>query len=101
MAKFKSGQIIHHKRFGYRGVVICVDECFQGSDEWYEKVAPTHPPKDRPWYHVLVDNSAAETYVAERHLEADESNTPVQHPLVNVFFDKLREGRYIRDRLMN
>lgn len=101
MAKYESGQIIHHKHFGYRGVVISVDECFQGSEEWYETAARTRPPKDRPWYHVLVGNTVAEAYVAERHLEPDESSAPVEHPLVGVFFDKLSEGRYIRDRLMN
>lgn len=101
MTKFESGQIVHHRRFGYRGVVVSADESFQGTEEWYEEVAKSRPPRDRPWYHVLVHDSDQETYVAERHLELDDSDEPVEHPLLSMFFDKLRGGRYIRDRLMN
>jgi heat shock protein HspQ len=99
--KFKPGQLVHHKRFGYRGVVLAVDDRFQGSDDWYDRVAVSRPPKDMPWYHVLVHDSAAETYVAERHLELDESIAPIEHPLVGVFFDELHDGHYIRNRIMN
>jgi len=67
-AKFTIGQIIHHKLFDYRGVIVDVDFRFLGSDEWYEQVARSHPPKDRPWYHVLVDNAVHQTYVAEQNL---------------------------------
>jgi heat shock protein HspQ len=100
-AKFESGQLVHHKKFGYRGVVVSVDDTFQGTDDWYREVARTRPPRDRPWYHVLVDGSNHETYVAERHLELDECEDPIEHPLLEVFFDELREGRYVRNRLMN
>jgi heat shock protein HspQ len=99
--KFASGQIIQHKRFGYRGVIISVDDRFEGSDDWYEEVARSRPPRDRPWYHVLVDGSTKETYVAERHLELDDSEDPIEHPLVPMFFDELREGRYVRNRMLN
>jgi len=54
-----------------------------GTDEWYETVAKSRPPKDRPWYHVLVDGSTHTTYVAERHLEPDDVLASVEHPLVN------------------
>lgn len=99
--KFSPGQLVHHKRFGYRGVVLSVDDAFEGSDDWYDRVALSRPPKDMPWYHVLVHDSAAETYVAERHLEVDESIAPIEHPLVEVFFDEIQDGRYVRTRIMN
>ena len=99
--KFESGQVVQHKKFGYRGVIVAADEEYQGSDEWYLEIARSRPATDRPWYHVLVDGSDDETYVAERHLELDESTQPVEHPLVEVFFDELRDGRYVRDRMMN
>ena len=70
-AKFCVGQLIHHKKFGYRGVIIEVDLQFKNSDEWYETVAKSRPPKDQPWYHVRVLNAHHMTYVAERHLEMD------------------------------
>jgi heat shock protein HspQ len=100
-AKFHVGQLVHHRLFQYRGVVVDVDPTFQGSDEWYERVARTRPPKDRPWYHVLVHDADHQTYVAERNLEADDSGAPVKHPLVRALFDEFRDGRYITRQTVN
>ena len=100
-AKFNVGQIIHHKLFNYRGVIFDVDPAFQGSDEWYNKVAKSHPPKDQPWYHVLVHNGGYNTYVAERNLEADWSSDDIENPLVEAFFSKLENGVYISNRPSN
>ena len=94
-ASFFVGQLVHHVRFGYRGVVFDVDPMFQGTDEWYEKVARSRPPKNRPWYHVLVDGAEHTTYVAERHLEPDAESKPIRHPLVQVLCGAWREGRYL------
>lgn len=94
-ARFFVGQIVHHVRFDYRGVVFDVDPAFQGSDEWYERIARSRPPKDNPWYHVLVDGAEHTTYVAERHLEPDADGDPVRHPLVQVLCGAYRDGRYL------
>lgn len=94
MAKFFVGQLIHHKKFDYRGVVVDVDACFEGTDEWYEQVARSRPPKHLPWYHVLVDGAEDTTYVAERHLEPDLQGEPIVHPLVAQLCGEFREGRY-------
>jgi len=94
-AKFSPGQIIHHKRFDYRGVIVDVDPVFQGTDEWYEQVALSRPPKDEPWYHVLVHDNPIETYVAERNLEEDHSGLEINHPYVQQFFSGLQDGKYI------
>tara|TARA_R100001143_G_scaffold60042_1_gene59185 strand:+ start:256 stop:639 length:384 start_codon:yes stop_codon:yes gene_type:complete len=96
IAKFAPGQIVHHLVFNYRGVVADIDPEFNGSDEWYEKVAKSRPPKDQPWYHVLVDGADHLTYVAERHLEIDASDQPIQHPAINHFFESFAEGHYHR-----
>ncbi len=101
MPKFEPGQLIHHKRFDYRGVIVAVDEVFSGTEDWYERVAKSRPPKDRPWYHVLVHGSASQTYVAERHLEPSSESAPIEHPLLGLYFDELRNGLYVRTRLMN
>ncbi len=63
-AKFQVGKIVHHKLFDYIGVVFDVDPEFHGTDEWYQQVARSRPPKDEPWYHVLVNETAPTTYVA-------------------------------------
>lgn len=93
-AKFAIGEIIHHKLFDYRGVIYNVDSSMQLSEEWYEKVARSRPPKDKPWYHILVDNQPHTTYVAEQNLETDQDKAPIQHPLIDSIFEKQDRGRY-------
>jgi len=65
-AKFHLGQVIRYRLFDYRGVVVDVDAMFQGNDDWYDQVAKSRPPKDKPWYRVLVHEVDHETYVADR-----------------------------------
>lgn len=100
-AKFSIGQCVQHRLFDYRGVIVDADPDFQGTEQWYEEVAKSRPPKDEPWYHVLVHDKADETYVAERNLAGDDTLEPVNHPLVTEFFTGFREGRYINDRPVN
>ena len=88
------GDLVQHRLFHYRGVVADVDPTFQLSEEWYEEMARSRPPKDSPWYHVLVHDGDHMTYVAERNLEADPSPQPIQHPLVEHYFDRFEDGRY-------
>jgi len=92
--KFHVGQVIHHEIFGYRGVIVGVDQTFQLTPEWYLAVAKSRPPKDHPWYHVLVHGRRQTTYVAERNLDLDPSGQPVEHPLLDRFFDKFQQGFY-------
>ena len=93
-ARFSVGQIVHHLKFNYRGVIVDVDPQFQGSEEWYGQVALSRPPRDKPWYHVLVDGAAHMTYVAERHLESDNSCAPIVHPRVAGYFDGFEDCFY-------
>ncbi|MGE4649601.1 MAG: heat shock protein HspQ, partial [Myxococcota bacterium] len=46
---FSVGYVVEHRLFDYRGVIFDVDAHFEGSDEWYEQVARSRPPRDRPW----------------------------------------------------
>lgn len=94
-ARFHVGQPIHHRLFSYRGVIFDVDPVFQGSDEWYETVARSRPPRDKPWYHVLVHDAEHTTYVAERNLEPDLSGKPINHPLLGELFEDMRDGLYL------
>jgi heat shock protein HspQ len=91
---FFIGQCVHHKKFDYRGVIIDVDAEFSGTDDWYQQVALSKPPKNKPWYHVLVHNSNRMTYVAERHLEQDSSGEAINHPAVDMYFDGFDDGVY-------
>ncbi len=95
IAKFSVGQLVSHKLFDYRGVIVDADPEYLGSEEWYQQVARSRPPKDRPWYHVLVHDAAHNTYVAERNLEPDLSGAAINHPLIKVYFSGMANGRYV------
>ncbi len=99
--RFAVGDLIHHRVFDYRGVIADVDPSFQATDEWYQAVARSRPPKDKPWYHVLVHGESHTTYVAERNLEPDESTEPIVHPMVEHFFTRFENGRYVHDYRAN
>ncbi len=93
-AQFSVGEVVCHRRFGYRGVVVDVDATFSLSAEWYEQVARSRPPKDKPWYHVLVHEAMHQTYVAERHLEAEADPAQIDHPGLGKHFDPFVNGGY-------
>ncbi len=93
---FEPGQLVRHRRYGYRGVVVDRDESCQADDAWYHK-NQTQPDRDQPWYHVLVDESLTCTYAAAENLQPDASGLPIDHPLVPMFFCGFQDGVYLRN----
>jgi heat shock protein HspQ len=95
---YAPGQLVKHVRYGYRGVVVDFDTTCMADEMWYYQ-NQTQPPRNQPWYHVLVDGSTATTYAAQTSLEADDQGDPVNHPLVEEFFIAFSEGRYERNEV--
>jgi len=93
---FRPGQLVRHARYGYRGVVVEVDEYCRAPDDWYRK-NQTQPDREQPWYHVLVDGAANITYAAQTSLTPDSSSAPIDHPLVAEFFDGFNGREYQRN----
>ena len=92
---YKIGQLIYHRRFNYRGVIFGVDDYFLLSDDWYEKMCKnSKPPKDKPWYNVLVHNTNHTTYVTEQNIVIDNKNKAIIHPMVPILFTTLKNGSY-------
>ncbi len=96
--RFEIGQLVRHRRYGYRGVVFDRDAKCEAEDEWYEN-NQTQPPRDRPWYHVLVDGREHSTYAAQSNLEADPSPRPVNHPWLEKVFSSFVAGRYYKENV--
>jgi len=94
MAQFQVGQVVHHIRYDYRGVIAKADTACCAPDAWYYG-NPSQPDRDQPWYHVLV-HGGAETYVAEENLELDPTGAEVSHPYVPHMFTMFIHGRYHR-----
>lgn len=96
-SSFQVGEIIHHKRYHYRGVVLSWDAECKADKVWYQK-NQTQPRRDQCWYHVLVDGGAA-TYVAEENLEQDKVKSEIHHPLLKRFFASYYGGRYYQESM--
>jgi len=96
--KFQTGDIITHKRYKYRGVIVHIDLSFLGDETWYLS-NQTQPSKQQPWYFVLVDGNQQVTYVAEENLKYDNSANLVVHPMLNLFFSGFNSklNRYTRN----
>ncbi len=97
-AEFSIGEVVKHKLFNYYGVIYDVDAVFMGNDLWYKQIAKTRPPKDQPWYRVLVDGHEHETYVAQRNLEHCEYRE-IDHPMLDFYFDGNDKTRYTSNAL--
>jgi heat shock protein HspQ len=94
--RFRPGQLVRHRRYGYRGVVVDGDTSCQADEAWYQSNR-TRPERTQPWYHVLVHNSMQVTYAAQSNLEPDDTGDEVVHPYVPYFFSEFRDGEYVRN----
>ena len=94
--KYRIGQLVRHRRYGYRGVVVELNLACVADEAWYQSNR-TQPNRDQPWYHVLVHEGGHATYAAETSLEADPSGEPVDHPLIDRFFERFEKGSYVRN----
>ncbi len=93
---YHPGQIVRHRRYGYRGVVVDFDLTCKADEAWYQS-NQTQPDRNQPWYHVLVDGSSNTTYAAQTSLEADERSAPITHPYLKHFFTEFTGDRYVRN----
>ncbi|KRP37291.1 MAG: hypothetical protein ABS34_03510 [Opitutaceae bacterium BACL24 MAG-120322-bin51] len=92
---FELGAVVKHKLYHYRGVVVAYDMQCAAGDKWYLG-NETQPPREQPWYHVLVNESGGlSTYVAQSNLECDVSGQPIDHPQIGSYFSELKEGAYV------
>lgn len=95
--QFNRGQIVTHKLYGYRGVVVDYDMTFSADDKWYQSTK-SKPDKNSPWYHVLVDGSDKVTYVAQQNIDICNDIQPITHPLIKHFFTSFDSAQYIRNQ---
>ena len=97
-AKFSVGEIVRHRFYPFRGVIFDVDPVFANTEEWYQAIPPERrPSKDQPFYHLLATNAQGpyEAYVSEQNLLPDSENGPVQHPGIDLLFERFDKNRYI------
>jgi heat shock protein HspQ len=95
--QFTIGQVVRHRVYPFRGVIVDVDPEFSNSDEWWEAIPEEiRPRKDQPFYHLLAENEDTSyvAYVSEQNLLIDESGVPVNHPGVAQVFGQFLGNSY-------
>lgn len=100
-ARFRIGETVVHKDYGIRAVVVDADARFSLTDDWYEEMTENQPPKDKPWYRVLLDGTEYAAYVPELNLQADGKGDPIDHPEIRAYLREERKGVYAPLRRFN
>ena len=93
-AKFGIGQVVRHRIFPFRGVIVDVDPVFNNTEEWWLSIPEQiRPRKDQPFYHLLAENEESHytAYVSEQNLLVDDTGEPVSHPQADEVFQGVDE----------
>lgn len=93
MAKFNIGDLVVHKRQGYRAVVIDVDPLFQASGRYNPQACKREFTARNPWYRLLVDESSQMTYVEECWLVFDPNLQQINNPNIAHYLET-QQGIY-------
>ena len=94
---FNIGDIVKHRIYPFRGVIVDVDPEFSNTEEWYQSIpAEIRPSREQPYYHLMAENTETfyTAYVSQQNLIADDSNSPVDHPDVKEFFGPFKGQSY-------
>lgn len=95
--QFSIGQVVKHRKFPFRGVIVDVDPEFNNTEEWWLSIPEDiRPRKDQPFYHLLAESesTAYVAYVSEQNLLIDDSGKPVGHPEVAGMFGEFLGDSY-------
>jgi len=90
--RFRVGQVIKHKVYGYTGVIVGWDTTTKAPKTWIQDM---HGDKIewqyQPNYLVLVDEGfrgkAYQTYVVQENMELLLPTTEIKHPDIDEYFD--------------
>ncbi len=103
--QFSIGQVVRHRVYEFRGVVVDVDPEFSNTEEWWESIPKeARPRRNQPFYRLLAEDesTAYEAYVSEQNLQIDDSGEPVNHPqLIELFGEFQGEGYELPHRYRN
>ncbi len=92
-AKFNLGDVVQHRKLGYRAIVVDIDPLFQASGRYNPQACKREFATKNPWYRLLVDDCAQETYVEECHLIRDRDTDFIDNPNINHYLKK-QKGAY-------
>ncbi|XP_064614732.1 uncharacterized protein LOC135478946 [Liolophura sinensis] len=98
--KYRVGQVIKHKIWGYRGVIIAWDTEAKAPAQWLSEMHPKNKKhwRNMPNYAILVDTrdriNAQMTYVPEENIQVI-INTKIFHPNLDEYFEAWDGAQYL------
>jgi len=95
---FNIGDIVKHRIYPFRGVIIDVDPEFSNTEEWYQSIpAEIRPSRNQPYYHLMAENTETfyTAYVSQQNIIMDSDNGPVDHPDLEQMFSGIQKGKYL------
>jgi len=102
---FNIGDIVKHRIYPFRGVIIDVDPEFSNTEEWYQSIpAEIRPSRNQPYYHLMAENTEtfSTAYVSQQNLVKDGENGPLEHPDLEEMFSGIDKGKYqLRNEVRN
>ena len=102
---FNIGDIVKHRIYPFRGVIVDVDPEFSNTEEWYQSIpAEIRPSREQPYYHLMAENTVTfyTAYVSQQNLVGDGENGPLEHPDLEEIFSGMDHGKYhLRNEVRN
>ena len=102
---FNIGDIVKHRIYPFRGVIVDVDPEFSNTEEWYQSIpAEIRPSRTQPYYHLMAENTETfyTAYVSQQNLVGDGENGPLEHPDLEEIFSGMDQGKYrLRNEVRN
>ena len=102
---FNIGDIVKHRIYPFRGVIIDVAPEFSNTEEWYQSIpAEIRPSRKQPYYHLMAENTETfyTAYVSQQNLVKDGENGPLEHPDIQEMFSGIDKGKYqLRNEVRN
>ena len=102
---FNIGDIVKHRIYPFRGVIVDVDPEFSNTEEWYQSIpAEIRPSRQQPYYHLMAENTETfyTAYVSQQNLIGDGENGPLEHPDLEEIFSGMDHGKYhLRNEVRN
>ena len=102
---FNIGDIVKHRIYPFRGVIIDVDPEFSNTEEWYQSIpAEIRPSRKQPYYHLMAENTETfyTAYVSQQNLINDGENGPLEHTDLEEMFSGMDKGKYhLRNEVRN
>jgi len=102
--KYRVGQVIRHKLYGYRAVIIGWDEIATAPDQWLDEHHQGHPEyRTQPNYSVLLDTRdrrAHKTYIPQEHIEVIK-HTKIVNAQLSDYFSLFDGVQYIMQQWLH